>query len=69
MRPPTRRSIEYEQKFGPVVMARAALDDAGRAALHEDLLRFFREASTTDAAGNAVFGPEYLVITGAKAAG
>ena len=66
---PEAAVIEYETKFGPVVMARAAqADDAGRQALHGDLVEFFTRESTTEADGRIAFNAEYLVITGSKSA-
>ena len=65
---PEAAVLAYEQKFGPVVMARAALaEETARNALHDDLLAYFREHSTTDADGRAIITAEYLVTTGEKA--
>ena len=64
---PAAAVATYEEKFGPVVMARAALqDEASRQALHDDLLEFFTEHGSIDAEGRTVSTADYLVITGEK---
>jgi len=56
----------YEEKFGPIVMARAALEPQGKwQALHEDLLAFFRDNSE-HRDGLATTRAEYLTVTGGK---
>jgi ubiquinone/menaquinone biosynthesis C-methylase UbiE len=63
----TEAALElYETKFGPVVMAKAALEPQGKwQALADDLLDYFRaEAEQRD--GRFVLRPEYLTVTGGK---
>jgi SAM-dependent methyltransferase len=58
----------YEEKFGPIVMARAALEPEGRwPALREDLVALFDEHSEPTESGIA-YEAEYLVILGRKPA-
>ncbi|MGB2850354.1 MAG: methyltransferase domain-containing protein [Solirubrobacterales bacterium] len=57
---------EYAEKFGPVVMARRALEPEGRwQALHDDLVKLFEEQSTPADDGIS-FDAQYLVILGRK---
>jgi SAM-dependent methyltransferase len=57
---------EYADKFGPVVMARRALEPEGRwQPLHDDLVNFFEEESTPTDSGIS-FDAQYLVILGRK---
>jgi SAM-dependent methyltransferase len=57
---------KYEQKFGPIVMARAALEPQGKwQALRGDLLAFFRE-SGEERDGRMVLSGEYLTVIGGK---
>ena len=56
----------YATKFGPVVMAKAALEPEGRwEALHDDLLALFDERSEPTGKGLG-FKAEYLVVLGRK---
>ena len=56
----------YEQKFGPTVMARAALEPEGRwQALRDDLVALF-ERNTVPSGGGIAYEAEYLVILGRK---
>lgn len=56
---------EYATKFGPTVMARAALEPEGRwDALRDDLIALF--ARDADAGGAVTFDAEYLVVRGTK---
>lgn len=56
----------YERNFGPVVMARAALEPEGRwSALRDDLGDLFEQGSERTADGIA-YEAEYLVILGRK---
>lgn len=56
----------YEHKFGPVVMAKAALEPEGKwEALRDDLLAFFRKHDVEEGGGTTI-RPEYLVATGGK---
>lgn len=58
----------YERNFGPIVMAKAALEPQGKwQALREDLLAFFRENSE-ERDGGTTFRGEYLMVTGGKPA-
>ena len=58
----------YETKFGPIVMAKAALEPQGKwQALREDLARFFESYGRAEG-GRTVLEPEYLVVTGGKPA-
>lgn len=58
----------YADKFGPVVMARQALEPQGKwDALRDDLLAYYREHGEQDGDGTTVWG-EYLVVTGGKPA-
>jgi SAM-dependent methyltransferase len=58
----------YAAKFGPVVMARQALEPEGRwQALHDDLVAFFDENSERTADGLSL-PAEYLVIVGRRPA-
>ena len=58
----------YEEKMGPIVMAKAALQPQRKwQALHDDLAAFFRDNSEhTD--GQATTRAEYLTVTGGKPA-
>jgi SAM-dependent methyltransferase len=57
----------YATKFGPVVMARQALEPEGRwDALREDLTDLFEQKAASDGGGIA-YASEYLVVTGRKA--
>jgi SAM-dependent methyltransferase len=60
------RMIEiYEESFGPIVMARRALEPLGRwHALRDDLAALATRHAT---AGGAVFEAEYLAVDGRKA--
>ena len=58
----------FETKFGPVVMAKAALEPQGKwQALSDDLLAYYREHGEEQEGGIAT-RPEYLVVTGGKPA-
>ena len=57
---------EYATKFGPIVMARAALEPQGRwELLRDDLLALYGRHQTPD--GEVRIPAEYLVTTGRKA--
>jgi hypothetical protein len=51
--------------YGPTYTAAARLDDAGRAALHEDLVRMARQANRA-LDGTFVSDWDYLVVTAEK---
>jgi ubiquinone/menaquinone biosynthesis C-methylase UbiE len=54
----------YETRFGPVLMAKAALEREGRwPALREDLLALYQDSATED---GVVFRAEYLVTLGRR---
>lgn len=56
----------YEDRFGPVMAAKAALEPEGKwAALREQLLALYAEADVSDGEG-AEFPGEYLVARGRK---
>jgi SAM-dependent methyltransferase len=56
---------EYEEAFGPIVMAKAALEPEGRwGALREDLLGVFDSGSTEREGGGITFTSDYLMTTG-----
>ncbi len=58
----------YEEKFGPVVMAKAALKPQGKwQALADDLVAFFRDHSE-EREGRILYRGEYLAVTGGKPA-
>ena len=58
----------YETKFGPIVMAKAALEPQGKwQALADDLLAFFR-ANGEERDGRFSTRAEYLAVTGGKPA-
>ena len=58
----------FETKFGPVVMAKAALEPQGKwQALADELLAYYREHGEAHEGGIAT-RPEYLVVTGGKPA-
>src|SRR4051794_16054709 len=61
-RPPAEMIAEFEQNFGPVVMARKMLGD-GFAPMHEDLLGL-TERNNTHPSGGTRFDAEYLVAVG-----
>jgi ubiquinone/menaquinone biosynthesis C-methylase UbiE len=65
---PEQAFATYEEKFGPIVMAKAALEPQGKwEALADDLRAFFREhAEERD--GAFVLRSDYLAVTGGKAA-
>ena len=57
---------EFTEKFGPLVMARAALEPEGRwDALVDDLRALWSRHEQPD--GTVAYGGEYLLITGEKA--
>jgi SAM-dependent methyltransferase len=57
---------EYESDFGPVVMAKAALEPEGKFdALRDDLRDLFQSTNEADD-GSVLWRPEYVVITGSK---
>jgi SAM-dependent methyltransferase len=57
---------EYENEFGPIVMAKAALEPEGKFdALRDDLREMFESTNDADD-GTVLWRPEYLVISGAK---
>jgi SAM-dependent methyltransferase len=57
---------EYENEFGPIVMAKAALEPAGKFdALRDDLRQLFETNNEADD-GSVLWRPEYLVISGTK---
>jgi SAM-dependent methyltransferase len=59
---------EYEENFGPIVMAKAALEPEGKwEALREDLLAVFAAGSSERENGGIVFESSYLLTTGRKA--
>jgi len=64
--PSVEDAIEfYSTKFGPVIMAKQALEPEGRwEALRDDMAALYRQ-SLHD--GEVVFQPEYLVILGRRA--
>lgn len=56
----------YETKFGPIVMAKAALEPQGKwQALADDLLAFFNE-HMVERDGRVSYAAEYLVVSGGK---
>jgi len=59
---------EYEQNFGPIVIARATLEPEGRwGALRNDLLQVFDSGSTERDGGGITFTSDYLMTIGRKA--
>jgi hypothetical protein len=57
---------EYENEFGPIVMAKAALEPEGKFdALRDDLREMFASTNEADD-GTVLWRPEYLLITGTK---
>jgi hypothetical protein len=57
---------EYENEFGPIVMAKAALEPEGKFdALRDDLREMFERTNEADD-GTVLWRPEYLVISGTK---
>jgi SAM-dependent methyltransferase len=57
---------EYENEFGPIVMAKAALEPEGKFdALRDDLRELFETNNEADD-GSVLWRPEYLVISGEK---
>ena len=58
----------YATKFGPIVMAKAALEPQGKwQALADDLLAFFRKVMI-EHDGRVAYRGEYLAVTGGKPA-
>jgi SAM-dependent methyltransferase len=57
---------EYEEEFGPIVMAKAMLEPEGKfEALRDDLRAMFEDSNAADD-GSVLWRPEYLVISGEK---